>query len=81
LKILLFTLCFALLSACASKKSHIKVKKIVWENSKSISSPESIYYEPNTNLIFISNIVGEGTKKDRKGHISILSASGKSSLE
>ncbi|MBT3983236.1 MAG: hypothetical protein HOE90_17920 [Bacteriovoracaceae bacterium] len=78
MKFLLFILCLAVFSSCASKKSHIKVKKIMWENSKSISSPESIYYEPNTKLIFISNIVGEGTNKDHNGHISILSANGKS---
>jgi len=39
--------------------------------------PESAYFDPATQLIFVSNVAGLPLAKDKKGWISILSAKGK----
>lgn len=48
----------------------------IWEVSEGISAPESAYYEPISGKIFVSSIVGAGTEKDKKGHISIIDEKG-----
>ncbi len=49
----------------------------LWAVSDRVQNPESVYYDTESNLIFVSNIVGEGTAKDGKGWIQKISASGK----
>ena len=46
---------------------------IKWSVNDNIKTPESIYYASEVDKIFVSSINGEGTKKDGKGHISMLS--------
>ncbi len=50
-----------------SLTSHVAEAKLnpVWELTKDISQPESVYYEPTEKLLYISNIAG-----DEKGWIS-----------
>lgn len=48
-----------------------------WAVKDNIKTPESVYYEPDLKLIFVSNIDGDGVKKDGQGHLSILARNGK----
>lgn len=64
----LFILSFSLFA----KKAPYK-----WAVSDSIKTPESVYYDSESNKIFVANIDGAGTDKDGKGHISLLDTSGK----
>ncbi|NCN27219.1 hypothetical protein GW915_06535 [bacterium] len=48
-----------------------------WIASESFSAPESVYYDPATNLLFVSSIHGEGTAQDGQGWISKVSLDGK----
>jgi len=50
---------------------------VVWSDDKSFSAPESAYYDGATGLIYVSNVVGAGGKKDGKGWISKLTPGGK----
>ncbi len=72
MKFLLFLMLFSLSFTGFAKKQKYK-----WHVSENIKTPESVYYAAELGLIFVSNIDGEGTKKDGKGHISLLSKSGK----
>jgi hypothetical protein len=49
---------------------------LVWETSTNIDTPESVYFDEDSATIFISNIAGEGTKKDGKGWITVLDKTG-----
>lgn len=53
------------------------VQDYKWSVKSNIKTPESAYYAVDYNLVFVSSIDGEGSKKDGKGHISILSSAGK----
>lgn len=48
-----------------------------WETTANISNPESIYYDAETNFIFVSNVAGDGMAKDGTGWIQKLSPNGK----
>jgi hypothetical protein len=48
----------------------------LWTVSNNLSAPESVYFEPDSKLVFISNIAGEGNQKDGKGWIQLLKPSG-----
>ena len=47
-----------------------------WTVNQNIKTPESVYYAPEVEQIFVSNINGGGTEKNNKGYISKLSKSG-----
>ena len=48
-----------------------------WEVNDSLDSPESAYFDPVSNHIYISNVIGGGNKKDGEGTIQKLHWSGK----
>jgi DNA-binding beta-propeller fold protein YncE len=50
---------------------------VAWEVKEGLSAPESAYYDAATKMIYVSNIDGEGAKKDGQGWISKLDPSGK----
>ncbi len=64
---------FLLTQSCATRKTETAN----WENTKNIKNPESAFYDSARNRIFVSNMDGSNIKKDKKGHISILSEDGK----
>jgi hypothetical protein len=66
--LLSLTLCNSILAKKISSK---------WSVKSNIKTPESVYYASEIKQIFVSSIDGEGTKKDGRGHISLLSSSGK----
>lgn len=71
--IFLTTLFFNISNSIASDKKE----DINWIFKENCSNPESVYYDPESELIFVSNVSGEGDKKDGVGHISKLNTEGK----
>jgi hypothetical protein len=45
----------------------------VWETPAELKTPESVIYEPNENVLFVSNIDGAPDSKDKQGFISKVS--------
>lgn len=62
-------LLLVLFIACASNKK--------WEVKDDIKNPESVYYYAEADMVFVSNVNGDPSTKDGKGHISLLSKEGK----
>lgn len=50
---------------------------IVWNVKQDIDTPESVYYDLESDSIFVSNVAGAPNAKDGKGWISKLSPAGK----
>ncbi|EMR04753.1 outer membrane protein assembly factor BamB family protein [Cesiribacter andamanensis] len=48
-----------------------------WATEAELDVPESVFYNPDENMLYVSNIVGNPTDKDGKGFISKLSLDGK----
>lgn len=48
----------------------------IWETGHELNIPESVLYDHESGNIFVSNIVGNPSEKDRKGFISILNNKG-----
>src|ERR671922_469466 len=49
-----------------------KIEK-VWETPAELKNPESVIYEPNENVLFVSNVDGAPDRKDNQGFISKVS--------
>src|ERR671923_3095914 len=49
-----------------------KIEK-VWETPAELKTPESVIYEPNENVLFVSNVDGAPDRKDKQGFISKVS--------
>jgi hypothetical protein len=49
-----------------------KIEK-VWETPAQFKTPESVIYEPNEDVLFVSNIDGAPDRKDKQGAISKVS--------
>src|ERR671924_703473 len=45
----------------------------VWETPVELKNPESVIYEPNENVLFVSNVDGAPDRKDKQGFISKVS--------
>jgi sugar lactone lactonase YvrE len=71
---LLFGIWLLTLPLAAQEKPTLPV---AWELKEGLSAPESAYYDAATKTIYVSNIDGEGAKKDGQGWISKLDPSGK----
>lgn len=48
-----------------------------WETDKNLKVPESVLYDKENNVYYISNVAGKPDKKDGKGFISKMDTSGK----
>jgi DNA-binding beta-propeller fold protein YncE len=59
-----------------SKPKGVSLKK-VWETSNTLRTPESVLYYPAEDVLFVSNINGNGADKDNNGFITKLSSDGK----
>ena len=49
----------------------------VWATENVLETPESVFYNPDEKILYVSNIVGESNAKDGKGYISKVSLDGK----
>ncbi|WP_224996047.1 PQQ-binding-like beta-propeller repeat protein [Cesiribacter sp. SM1] len=47
-----------------------------WATEAVLETPESVYYNPDENVLYVSNIAGEPNAKDGKGYISKVSLDG-----
>jgi hypothetical protein len=47
-----------------------------WATEAVLETPESVYYNPDEKMLYVSNIVGESNAKDGKGYISKVSMDG-----
>ncbi len=79
---ILTILALVLLSACKSPStkesaSSASADPFLWEVAEGLAQPESAYFDPHTQTIFVSNVAGEPTKKDGVGYISQFSKDGK----
>jgi sugar lactone lactonase YvrE len=79
--ILLASLC--ILPVRAEEKEAAKEKpagptlKVVWSVDKDLVKPESAYVEPESGLLYVSNIGDGDAKQDGNGYISKLDTNGK----
>lgn len=48
----------------------------VWATDTTMDIPESVFYNPDEKMLYVSNIVGESNSKDGKGFISKVSVDG-----
>lgn len=58
-------------------KQENPAKPGLWTLDKGLAQPESAYFEPTTQAIYVSNVQGSPTDKDGKGYISKVSPDGK----
>lgn len=49
---------------------------MVWETPKGLNVPESVMYDPNAQVLYVSNISGKPTLKNKKGFISRVNLDG-----
>ncbi|MCU0392297.1 MAG: ATP-binding protein [Thermoflexibacter sp.] len=49
----------------------------LWETDTTLTTCESVLYNPTANILYVANIVGIPTEKDKKGFISKLTLDGK----
>lgn len=75
--VLLFVLSLNLTVACGqqTKPGNQLVKK--WETGPGLKTPESVLYDAASGIIYVSNVDGKPSEKDKSGFISTLSADGK----
>lgn len=81
MKVLLLILLALFISCATTNKKTVNASKqidpkIQWTVTQDIKNPESVYYDKESGFIFVSNINGEGTDKDEKGHITLLNKKG-----
>ena len=69
-----FCLCIQELIAQVAFQSS-KLQK-VWETPEGLNTPESACYDPDSKIIYVSNIVGNPNEKDGIGYISKLNDKG-----
>lgn len=68
-------LCTAMLVAGQSGSQSVPVTA-VWTVTEDIATPESVYVDPLSGSIFVSNINGNPQDRDANGYISRLDANG-----
>ena len=65
-----------LLTSLTSTVATAASLKLAWEQ-KGFKAPESMLYDKERKVIYVSNVDGKPTDKDAKGSIALLSADGK----
>ncbi len=61
----------------SGEKSYAQKLEKVWESSSEVlKTPESVLYDEDRDILFVSNINGEPSEKDGNGFISILNPDG-----
>lgn len=58
-----------------SSNSEVSLEQ-VWASENTLETPESVFYNEDADILYVSNIVGESNAKDGKGYISKLSLDG-----
>ena len=70
--------CFVFISVHAQDSKIFQSDKLVkkWETPATLLIPESVCFDPESQIIYVSNIDGKSTEKDGHGFISTLSREG-----
>lgn len=71
----LFVSTILLIVTAANAQKHQLVKK--WESDSVFKVPESVLYDPDHRLLYVTNIDGQPWEKDGKGSIGRISTEGK----
>ena len=66
---------FLLLGISFASSSQTLTK--IWSTTEGLKTPESVLFDAQSNLIYVTNIDGDASAKDGNGFISILDADGK----
>ena len=74
--VFLFVSLLILTVACGqqTKPGDLMVKK--WETGPGLKTPESVLYDDSTGVIYVSNVDGKPSEKDKRGFIATLSVDG-----
>jgi outer membrane protein assembly factor BamB len=74
--VLTFALLLTLAAAIGQqiKPGNLMVKQ--WETGPGLKTPESVLYNASTGIIYVSNLDGNSSEKDKKGSIATLSPDG-----
>jgi sugar lactone lactonase YvrE len=72
---------FVLLIACCSplvgQQTQLNPRvSLTWESPAEFDSPESVLYDSENDILFVSNVGGQPLEKDGKGFISLLKPDG-----
>lgn len=62
-------------SAILGDRPEVRLEQ-VWATDSVLETPESVYYNPNEKVLYVSNIVGDPSEKDSRGYISKISLEG-----
>jgi sugar lactone lactonase YvrE len=71
-KLLLLIICCCLAGVSAAQSLQLK-----WSSDTTLRVPESVLFDGQSNILYVSNIDGKSNEKDGKGFISKLSPDGK----
>ena len=80
MKSLIYIFLIALISQPAlSQDKNFQSDKLIkkWETMKELLTPESVCYDPVSQILYVANINGKPTDKDGNGFISTLTLDGK----
>tara|TARA_X000000368_G_scaffold414378_1_gene404136 strand:- start:272 stop:1111 length:840 start_codon:yes stop_codon:yes gene_type:complete len=73
-KLIIFTYILLFIAGCDNDYyKGIRLDKIV---KKAINNPESVFFDKDSNYLYVSNINGKSLEKDGNGFISVLSLEG-----
>lgn len=75
-KLVLGSLFWSLVLIHASVSAHDEKLTLLW-TVEGFHNPESVIYDPETNVLFVSNVNGGATDRDGNGYISRVSPEGK----
>jgi hypothetical protein len=78
---LLFFCALGTINSCSTTQSpsanNSAAPTEIWSGCDNCAQPESSYFDPVSKFLFISNVVGDPTKKDQKGSLQKLASNGK----
>jgi DNA-binding beta-propeller fold protein YncE len=77
---LIFTIFVLETTNVAVAQESDQIQKL-WETPAQLKTPESVFYEPTENVLFVSNIDGKPEEKDGQGFISKISSSNGTVIE
>ena len=71
----ILTFLFVLIIGASNFSSAQKLEK-VWESTAALKAPESVIYDTDRDVIYVSSINGDSSEKDGNGFITVLNPDG-----
>ncbi len=75
----ILSLATVVLISCGTQQEQTKQPtkpEKIWSTESGMDGPESVYYHPDSERLYVSNMSGDSSKKDGEGWISILDTDG-----